>query len=494
MCLQSTFNKTTTSLESMNEDTHTGIPLPDAFVAQMTSLLGAEAANQLLQALNETSPTSLRLNSAHPQCEAISALPVPWCRQGRYLPSRPAFTFDPLLHAGVYYVQEAASMFVEQAYLACQNSAPQRVLDLCAAPGGKSTLWRSLLPQGTLLVANEPLTQRAHILSENMQKWGHPDVVVTNAYPNEFAPLRGFFDIIAADVPCSGEGMFRKDPNARTEWSLSAVDTCATRQRQIITDVWPALREGGFLVYSTCTFNAQEDEENVNYICSELGAKLISIPHLDTWGISGSSDGSDAPVYHFYPHLCQGEGFFLALMQKTAATPTGKDKRKRNTKKSTTIGGIGKAAAWLRHSADFKISLVNKEEIHAYRHSLADDIERITDTVRVLSAGIPLATVKGNKLVPQHGLALSNELAKDAFPKAELSYEEAIAYLRRDALHLDISVPRGYVLACYEGFPLGFLNNLGNRANNMYPAEWRIRTTHTPERPQVIKITDFIEE
>lgn len=478
----------------MNENTHTGIPLPDAFVAQMISLLGADAANNLLKTLDEKSPTSIRLNPAYPQCEAISAHPVAWCQQGRYLSERPAFTFDPLLHAGVYYVQEAASMFVEQAYLACRNSAPQRVLDLCAAPGGKSTLWRSLLPQGALLVANEPLTQRAHILAENMLKWGHPDVVVTNAYPNEFASLRGFFDIIAADVPCSGEGMFRKDPNARTEWSLSAVDTCSTRQRQIITDVWPALREGGFLIYSTCTFNSQEDEENVNYICRELGAELIPIPCLDTWGIHGSSDGNNTPVYHFYPHLSQGEGFFLALMRKTADASTGKDKRKRNTKKSATVGGIGKAASWLRHSADFKISSINKEEVYAYRHTLADDIERITDTVRVLSAGIPLATVKGNKLVPLHALALSNELAKEAFPKAELSYDEAIAYLRRDALHLDPSIPKGYVLACYEGFPLGFLNNLGNRANNMYPAEWRIRTTHTPEQPKVIKIADFIEE
>lgn len=476
----------------MNGDTHIEIPLPDSFITQMTSLLGTEAAECLFQALDETSPTSIRINPARPHCEAINAHPVPWCTQGRYLSERPAFTFDPLLHAGAYYVQEAASMFVEQAYLACRNSNPQRVLDLCAAPGGKSTLWRSLLPQGTLLVANEPLTQRAHILTENMQKWGHPDVVVTNAYPNEFLPLKGFFDIIAADVPCSGEGMFRKDPNARTEWSLSAIDTCAARQRQIITDIWPTLREGGFLVYSTCTFNWQEDEENVHHICRELGAEPVSIPCLDTWGISGCSDNSDAPMYHFYPHKTKGEGFFLALMRKTATAATIKDKRKRGAKKAQTIGEIKKAAAWLRHSEDFKITAINKEELWAYRHTLADDIERISDTVRVLSAGIPLATIKGNKLVPQHALALSSELSERAFAKADLSYDEAIAFLRRDALHLDVSIPKGYILACYESFPLGFLNNLGNRANNMYPTEWRIRTTHTPEHPTVIKISDFI--
>lgn len=477
----------------MKGDTHIDIPLPESFIAQMTSVLGAESAERLFQALNEAPPTSIRLNPAYSQSEVIDAQSIPWCSNGYYLNSRPAFTFDPLLHAGVYYVQEAASMFIEQAYLACKNINPKRVLDLCAAPGGKSTLWRSLLPQGRLLVANEPLIQRAQILTENMQKWGHPDVVVTNAYPEDFAPLKGFFDIVAADVPCSGEGMFRKDPNSRMEWSVSAVDTCAMRQRQIITDIWPTLREGGFLIYSTCTYNTQEDEENVDYICRELGAKLIPIPHPDAWNISGSTYGNDTPVYHFFPHKSKGEGFFLALLQKTEVAPPFKEKKKRNSKKAQAVSGAGKAAAWLQNGDEFKICSTDNGELYACRQTLTEDIERIANTVRTLSIGIPLAAIKGGKLVPQHALALSDELATQAFPKAELSYDEAIAYLRRDALRLESSVPKGYILACYQGFPLGFLNNLGNRANNMYPAEWRIRTTHTPERPQVIKIPDFIE-
>lgn len=491
--LQCVFIQTINNQKRMNEDFSTGIPLPEDFIAQMTSLLGTNSAECLQQALEEVPPTSIRLNPAYPQSETIDAQPIPWCSYGYYLTDRPTFTFDPLLHAGVYYVQEAASMFIEQAYLACENTGPRRVLDLCAAPGGKSTLWRSLLPKGTLLVANEPLIQRAHILTENMQKWGHPDVVVTNAYPEDFAPLKGFFDIVAADVPCSGEGMFRKDPNSRMEWSISAVDTCAMRQRKIITDIWPTLRKGGFLIYSTCTYNLQENEENVKYICQELGARLIPIPHPDSWGISGSTNGNDEPVYHFFPHKSKGEGFFLALLQKTETTPPFKEKKKRNSKKAQAVSGAGKAAAWLQNGDEFKICSTDNDELYACRHTLADDVERIANTVRTLSIGIPLATIKGGKLVPQHALALSNELATHAFPKAELGYDEAIAYLRRDALRLESSVPRGYILACYQGIPLGFLNNLGNRANNMYPAEWRIRTTHTPERPKVIKITDSIE-
>ena len=230
--------------------------LPESFLRQTESLLGAAQTRALAEALAAEPPVSVRLNLLKGAGEPEGCMPVPWCSAGRYLPERPSFTFDPFFHAGYYYVQEAASMFVEQAFRVMEE-VPRRVLDLCAAPGGKSTLWRTLLPEGSLLVCNEPVRRRFEILAENMSKWGHPDVVVTNAFPVEFASLSGFFDVVAADVPCSGEGMFRKDHGAIGEWSAGSVEMCAARQMQIIRDVWPALREGGWLVYSTCTFNAR---------------------------------------------------------------------------------------------------------------------------------------------------------------------------------------------------------------------------------------------
>lgn len=299
--------------------------LPADFITQITQLLGADEASALCTALTGSeAPVSIRRNPLKP----VETLPeaevgaVPWCDAGCYLAARPRFTYDPLLHAGCYYVQEAASMFVEQAYRRIvADFQPHRLLDLCAAPGGKSTLWRSLLPAEHLLVANEPIRQRAQILAENLAKWGHPDTVVTSAYPAEFAGLGSFFDVVAADVPCSGEGMFRKDENARTEWSLQAVADCAERQWQIISDIWPTLRQGGYLVYSTCTYNRAENEDNVYRICRELGAETVELPVPAEWKISGDTTGRNLHVYHFFPHRTQGEGLFLSLLRKTAEAP-----------------------------------------------------------------------------------------------------------------------------------------------------------------------------
>lgn len=457
------------------------MPLPLDFQTQTRQLLGADRAEALFHALTETEASvSVRRNPRKP----TSTLPaeadgtVAWASEGQYLKERPKFTFDPLLHAGCYYVQEAASMFVEAAYRRIvEDFTPQRLLDLCAAPGGKSTLWRSLLPDGALLVANEPMRQRAQILAENLTKWGQPDVVTTNAFPDELSELGSFFDVIAADVPCSGEGMFRKDQGAVEEWSAQAVIDCAARQWQIIEAIWPALREGGYLVYSTCTYNRAENEDNVVRICRELGAELVRIDTPEAWGISGDATGRDLPVYHFYPHLTRGEGLFLALLRKTSEAPILKEKKKKGrgkpalppVKDGKTLG------SWLGHATDFKLLQADEEHLIAVRESLLPDVEKVTRVVRSLTAGILMAEVKGRKLIPQHALALSLELNKEAFPMVELSREEALSYLRREVLTLPAETPRGYAIVCFESHPLGFVNNLGARANNLYPAEWRIR-------------------
>lgn len=461
--------------------------LPESFVRQMDTQLGTAESRALCAALAGEPPVSLRL---HPQkgCgPSASMRRVPWCASGFYLPERPAFTFDPLLHAGAYYVQEAASMFVEQAFRTI-DFRPRRMLDLCAAPGGKSTLWRSLLDDDALLVCNEPLAARAAVLAENMAKWGHPDVLVSQAWPAEFAALGGFFDVVAADVPCSGEGMFRKDNGAVEEWSIENVAQCAARQWQIICDVWPALREGGYLVYSTCTFNRYEDEDNVERICRELGAELVPVAAPAEWGVCGDTTGRGLPVSHFFPHRAEGEGFFLALLRKTSAAPATRTKRSRTAGRGGSPAGSAEAAGWLRRPAEFRLLPAPDGGIAAVRRQWEDDVQRVSACVRLLAAGLRLADAKGRKTVPAAPLALSLELRREAFPQVELGYDDAIAYLRRETPALGGDVPRGYVLACYGGLPLGFLNHLGTRANNLFPAEWRIRTTYLQRQQPVAEL------
>lgn len=450
-------------------------PLPSAFVDEMNALLGADEAAALCRALEGPACVSLRLNPLKPDAAAPSGPSVPWCAAGRYLTERPAFTLDPLLHAGCYYVQEASSMFIEQAFRQL-DAPPRRVLDLCAAPGGKSTLWRSLMEAGTLLVANEPVRTRAMVLAENLAKWGQPDVVVTNALPERFAALPGFFDVVAADVPCSGEGMFRKDSGARDEWSAGAPERCARLQFEIVRDVWPALREGGFLVYSTCTFNRQEDEDNVARICEELGAEAVEVPAAPEWGIAGDTTGRGLPVSHFFPHRARGEGFFLALLRKTAPAPAARDgRRNRRTRPGGVRTELRAAARWLQGGEDFDLVQPAPDRVAAVRSALADDVARVTAAAGAVTAGLPLAELKGRKLVPAHELALCPLLAEDAFARVELDRPTALAYLRREAVTLPADVARGFVVATFAGHPLGFLNQLGPRANNLYPAEWRIR-------------------
>ncbi|MDE5701230.1 MAG: RsmB/NOP family class I SAM-dependent RNA methyltransferase, partial [Bacteroides sp.] len=275
--------------------------LPVSFVDYTRSLLGDAEYGRLSEALSAEQPVSIRLNEAkYPVASSPlsgdGSCRVPWTSAGFYLSRRPTFTFDPLFHAGCYYVQEASSMFVEQALRQYMSTAPVVALDLCAAPGGKSTHVRSLLPEGSLLVANEVIRNRSQILAENLTKWGHPDVVVTNNDPADFAPLTSFFDVILTDVPCSGEGMFRKDPVAVNEWSPENVDVCWQRQRRILSDIWPCLKPGGLLVYSTCTYNTKEDEENIRWMRDTFGAEILPLDIPADWNITGNLlAGEDFP-------------------------------------------------------------------------------------------------------------------------------------------------------------------------------------------------------
>ena len=485
--------------------------LPASFIDYTRALLGNEEYEKLAAALQQEPPVSIRINKLRMKEEGVSSLTdssarfsfnkVPWASDGYYLDERLTFTFDPLFHAGCYYVQEASSMFVEQV-LRQYVESPVVMLDLCAAPGGKSTHARSVLPEGSLLVANEVIRNRSQVLAENLTKWGHPDVVVTNNDPADFSALPSFFDVILTDVPCSGEGMFRKDPVAVEEWSPENVEICWQRQRRIIADIWPCLKPGGILIYSTCTYNSKEDEENVCWIQQEFGAELLPLEVQDEWNITGNLlDGEDESqrslsVCHFLPHKTKGEGFFLAALRKPDAEDepaTYSFSKAKSSKKKDKKGGaaaspvskehMGMALNWLKQENVEKYTLsAEGAGIIAFPQRYTDELAAMKQHLKVIQAGVLTGEVKGRDLTPAHALAMSATLLRqDAFDTEEVSYEQAIAYLRKEAITLSETAPRGYILLTYRNIPLGFVKNIGNRANNLYPQEWRIRSGYLPE-------------
>lgn len=475
------------------------MPLPTLFTEQMRALLPQDDYKAFEAALVEPSPVSIRLNPfKKPRqwlSDAASALfygsnRVAWAQDGFYLARRPSFTADPLFHQGAYYVQEASSMFVEQAIktalgLLDDNEssedkpvAPHLAIDLCAAPGGKSTLLRSLLPEDWLLLCNDPVRPRAEVLKQNMMKWGHESVVVTCNRPQDIGRLGGMADIMLVDAPCSGEGMFRKEEKAVSQWSPSLVEECSKRQREILNAAWPALKEGGFLIYSTCTFNTLEDEQNIRYVCQHLGGEVVAITTPQEWNITGSLlEGFAQPVYRFLPHLTRGEGFFLALIRKTAPAQSApiNNSATRIKGKSGLKPSKSKLSKSIRSlllpTGDFLL-MPHGDEEWAIPAAFAPHIEALCRTLYPLSAGIALHTLKGRKQLPHQALALSRLLNTEAFPTVELTKDEAIQYLHY--MPLKISAPRGFVLLTHEGLGLGFCNNIGSRANNLYPKEWRI--------------------
>ncbi|MBR2392418.1 MAG: rRNA cytosine-C5-methyltransferase [Elusimicrobiaceae bacterium] len=410
--------------------------LPQEFISNTSSLFGKERWQCFADSFSQEPVVSVRFNPWKYRKEDIplNATLVPWCKHGFWLQERPNFTQDPLFHAGVYYVQEAGSMFLDQV-LRHLVTTPVSVLDLCAAPGGKSTLMRAALPEGSALVSNETDRRRSNILLENMLKQGHPGVMVTHNTAKEFSKTNLVFDVILTDVPCSGEGLFRRDCETVQEWSPSAVHFCQERQRQILQDIWPCLREGGLLIYSTCTFNLNENEENVRWIQEELGADLIAVPVQKEWNITGSLlKGWEEPVYRFIPGITPSEGLFMAVLRKK---------------------GAGVKFATLPSSLC--------EQIKKYR------------LIHLLSDGIPTPEMKGKEQIPSAAQALSLATRPEDFPQVQLPLDLALRYLHRESFSLPEDTARGFVRVMYQGRSLGFMKNLGGRANNLYPKPWAIR-------------------
>lgn len=464
--------------------------LPEDFIKQTEAAMGGELWHTMAQGLAGDAPVSIRLNPLKCGATGCGAAGydgrVPWCDRGIYLKSRPPFTFDPMLHAGLYYVQEASSMFLDLIMRRYVSHDAVTMLDLCAAPGGKSTVARAALHEGSLLVCNEPVRNRAQILAENIQKFGHEDVIVTNNMPHDFRRSGLTFDVILADVPCSGEGMFRKDKAATDEWSLQNVEKCQRLQREIITDIWPCLKPGGLLIYSTCTFNLKENEENVRFISEEMGAQLLEVGTDSSWNITGSLlRGFNEPVYRFIPGLTRGEGLFIAVMRKDGdcmhADTEHHAKKNRKNRTGGTKGTVVKPdTEWLRQPDKFD-TVRNNDTFIAIPKTWKSVCDTACKHLKVLSAGVTLGEIKGKDIIPSQSLALSTAINTAAFNVSELDYTQAICYLRKETVTLPPDTPRGYVLVKHKGVPLGFVKNIGNRANNLYPAEWKIKSTHVPE-------------
>ena len=395
--------------------------LPAAFTEKTRQLMGEQRFERYLQSFEEEPPVSIRVNPRKMEdgrWKIDDGTPVPWCRNGYYLQKRPNFTMDPLLHAGCYYVQEAASMFLDEVLRQLCIMNYELCIDMCAAPGGKSTLLRSVLPEDCVLYSNEPIRNRANILLENVTKWGYKNHIVTNNYPKDYRKSKLRFDFILCDVPCSGEGMFRKDEATIREWSPQNVEKCWQLQREIVDDAWACLHPGGLLIYSTCTFNTKENEENIRYFLEQYDdMEVVPIDIKPEWNITGSLlEGFHEAVYRFIPGITRSEGLFICVLKKKGSLSPRPLQRERELKKVLEPPFL-----------------------------LEGDGERLN-----------------------------------------LPYQQAIAYLRGEALVLPEQTPRGMVEVSFMGHPLGQMKNIGTRANNLYPKEWRIRTTHIPNDYEAI--------
>jgi len=417
--------------------------------------------------------TSIRINPAKPLVKPDPAAErVPWCDTGWYLPERPLFTLDPLFHAGCYYVQEASSMFVAHVLdvLGLRNE-PQTAIDLCAAPGGKSTLLNTYLHPDSLLIANELIKTRVHILADNLIRWGQTNTVVTNNDPSAFRHLPGYADLLLVDAPCSGSGLFRKDPSAIDEWSEAVVQLCSERQQRILADSLPALREGGILIYSTCSYSEEENEAIADWLCDTQGVEPVTVPIDPAWGIEQTaSPRRGCPGYRFYPHRLRGEGFFLAVFRKIAPQDSF-DRRRVKTGKPLSVRGLDR---WVV-SPDRFTAITVGEDIHLIPKDRAVDLSILQRMLYLRNAGTKVGRIVKDELIPAHDLAMSLMLHPDV-PRLALDHDAALDYLRKGPLPASLNAfgRVGWFVADFDGAPLGWMKILSNRINNYYPKEWRI--------------------
>lgn len=423
-----------------------------------------EAAHQL------PAPVSVRLHPLKGTGLFADALPVPWCADGRFLPERPVFTLDPAFHYGGYYVQEASSMFLSQVMKqAIDGRKGLRVLDLCAAPGGKSTLIASMLDSESLLLSNEVIRNRASVLEENIARWGYMNTWVCSNDPRDLGKLTGYFDIIVVDAPCSGSGLWRKDPAAISEWSENNVQLCSGRQQRILADIWPALKQDGILVYATCSYSPAEDEDILDWMANNWSVQGLNFTTPGDWGVVHAiSHLHGLHGYRFFPHMASGEGFFIAAIKKldTAGQLKSPAKREREAKPRGVTPNM-------LDNGDYKIVMTGDNLYSAIHTAHTADQRLLSQTAYLRKTGTQLGSPAAKEWIPAHDIALSIH-AEPGLPCLDLSREQALRFLKREDMGLDVST-KGWLIARYNGHGLGWIKALGNRFNNYLPKTWRIR-------------------
>ena len=395
---------------------------------------------------------------------------IPWTEFGYYLAERPSFTFDPLFHAGCYYVQEASSMLLDQALKQTVDlSKPLKILDLAAAPGGKSTHIQSLISKDSLLVSNEVIRSRSHVLKDNIIKWGTDNVVVTSNDPREFTRLENYFDVIVVDAPCSGSGLFRRDEEAIHEWSLNNVQLCSHRQKRILADAWPALKKNGILIYSTCSYSKEEDEEIIDWMLKGFQISDCRLQIEGNWNITEVQTDLGAHGYRCWPDKVKGEGFFIACFKKL----DGEDEfifKSKNKLEPVNKKEMELVKAWVKESDHQFIKY--RDKVHAVPGKLMKEINFLLMNLHTSYFGTIIGEPVREKLIPDHALSMSN-LAAMNVERTELNYDGAIQYLKKKELNIEVKT-KGWQLVTYQGHPLGWINALPNRINNYYPKELRI--------------------
>lgn len=442
--------------------------LPHALVDSLRETPGFDKEAFIEVHEKAVAPVSIRLNPNKP-VSSFTAFPgplqkVPWSSTGFYLSSRPSFTFDPLFHAGCYYVQEASSMFLEQALKQLADlSVPLKLLDLCAAPGGKSTHLHSLISKESLLVSNEVVRGRGHVLRDNIIKWGTENVIVTHSDPVQFSALENYFDVIVVDAPCSGSGLLRKDPSAADEWSEQNVQLCSRRQQRIISDIWPALKQNGILIYATCSYSPEENEYIGKWILNNLEALHCPLHTEPGWGIIEAGVG-----YRCWPYSVEGEGFFLACFRKKDGDEhqSGRNRIKIDHSNNRETGILQN---WLKEKRFF---FKHESLAYAWPEQQAADLGYLLDKLRVSYSGVYMGELIREKLVPAHALAMS-PLTSGEVTRTELDAPASIRYLQRKDLQFPVA-QKGWQLVTFNDQPLGWINVLSNRINNYYPVELRI--------------------
>lgn len=452
--------------------------LPEKFIATLSAELGAEEARALCAALDTPATVAIRLHHDKPSKAGEGARPIAWSDGGYYLDERPSFTTDTAFHAGAYYVQEPSSQFVGHLLRpVIEQKANVRLLDLCAAPGGKSTLYSSLVGCDGLVVANEINRQRAAVLADNVRKWGVGNVVVTNNDPAHFGGFEQWFDVVAVDAPCSGEGMFRKTPEARDEWNEGSAAMCADRQLKILQDIWQTLRAGGTIVYSTCTFNRAEDEGLLERFSEWVGEELEPSDEVaigEDWGVVCGRVGA-WQTFRFMPHRAEGEGFFAAIARRSS-TIGGKSRNPKSRKTIFTSVDRRTAAElerWVEEPQRFKWAAIN-DTFYGYYASHADDVRVLAESMTVIHSGVCMGQIFKGRLKPDHSLAMFIGLNTNAVNMVEVEREVALEYLRRGDVGVCEGMVEGINLLGSEGLPLGWIKRVGNRSNNLYPNSLRI--------------------